>query len=181
MDGTIETGRLRLAEAGEDVLAEVLAMNEAVEEMTAPLDTARLSALIARASFAEARLDAEGRVAGFLIGFDDGAEYDSPNFAWFRARMERFAYIDRVVIAPWAQGAGIARALYADFAGAARERGLDRLVCEVNRVPPNHASDAFHAALGFVEVGQGVPIPGKLVRYLALMLQERAPVAGGTP
>jgi predicted GNAT superfamily acetyltransferase len=162
----MRTSRLRLAEAPEAVLAEVLALNEAVEELTAPLDAARLGALIAAAFFAEARLTEDGRVAGFLIGFDAAADCDSPNFAWFRARMDGFAYVDRVVIAPWAQGAGIARALYADIADAARARGLTQLVCEVNRVPPNPGSDAFHAALGFAELGQGVPLPGKLVRYL---------------
>jgi len=167
VETAIETRRVRLAEAGEEVLAEVLVLNEAVEELTAPLDAARLGVLIARAAFAEARLAPDGRVAGFLVGFDAEAGHDSPNFAWFRGRMDRFAYVDRVVIAPWAQERGVARALYADFAAAARARGLRLLVCEVNRVPPNPASDAFHAALGFREVGQGVPIPGKLVRYLA--------------
>ena len=170
--------RLALAEAPDTVLAEVLALNEAVEERTAPLDPARLSLLIARAAFAEARLDAAGRVAGFLIGFDAGSAHDSPNFAWFRARMDGFAYVDRVVIAPWATGTGLARALYADFAAAARARGLTRLVCEVNRVPANPESDAFHAALGFTEIGRAVPVPGKLVRYLALPLAPTQPAGG---
>jgi predicted GNAT superfamily acetyltransferase len=166
----MRTNRLHLAEAPEAALAEVLALNEAVEELTAPLDAARLAALVDAAFFAEARLDGDGRVAGFLIGFDAAARYDSPNFAWFRDRMDRFAYVDRVVIAPWAQGAGVARALYGDIAAAARARGLTHLVCEVNRVLPNPGSDAFHAALGFRELGQGVPLPGKLVRYLGLPL-----------
>ena len=170
----MHTTRLRLGAASEAALAEVLALNEAVEELTAPLDAARLAALVGRAFFAEARVTAEGHVAGFLIGFDPGADCDSPNFAWFHARMEGFAYVDRVVIAPWAQGAGIARALYADIAEVARADGLTRLVCEVNRVPPNPGSDAFHAALGFVEVGQGMPLAGKLVRYLALPLDAEA-------
>lgn len=169
MQPTIATSRLALAEADEAVLAEVLALNEAVEELTAPLDPARVAALIARAAFAEARL-ADGpegaRVAAFLIGFDHTADYDSPNFAWFRARLPSFAYVDRVVVAPWAAGLGLARGLYADFAAQAVARGLPELVCEVNRVPANPGSDAFHAALGFAEMGQGMPLAGKLVRYL---------------
>ena len=173
-----ETERLALAEAGEEVLAEVLALNEAVEEMTAPMDAARLAVLVARAGFAEARLAPDGRVAGFLIGFEAGSDHDSPNFAWFSERLEGFAYVDRVVIAQWARGSGVARALYEDFAAAARARGLTQLVCEVNRVPPNPASDAFHAALGFVPVGHGVPVPGKLVRYLARGLDRAEPDPG---
>lgn len=180
MQPTIATSRLALAEADEAVLAEVLALNEAVEELTAPLDPARLAALIARAAFAEARLaeapaGAGGglHVAAFLIGFDHAADYDSPNFAWFRVRLPRFAYVDRVVVAPWAAGLGLARGLYDDFAALARARGLSELVCEVNRVPANPGSDAFHAALGFTEMGQGVPLPGKLVRYLRKPLAQR--------
>lgn len=169
--------RVRLGSANEQVLAELLALNEAVEERTAPLDPARLGTLLARASFAEGRLDADGRLAGFLFGFDHDAEHDSPNFRWFKARFPRFAYIDRVIVAPSAQGSGVARALYADYAAHARARGIDRLVCEVNRVPPNPESDAFHAALGFTEIALGVPLPGKMVRYLELPLSPAGSAA----
>ncbi len=164
--------RLALAAAPEAVLAEVLALNEAVEERTAPLDPARLSTLIARASFAEALVDAQGRVAGFLLGFDQDATHDSPNFRWFSEHSEDFAYIDRVVVAPWAQGRGVARTLYADYAARARARGLLRMTCEVNRVPPNPESDAFHAALGFEELAQAIPLPGRMVRYLGRPLAD---------
>ena len=159
--------RQALGAAAEAVLAEVLALNEAVEERTAPLDPARLSTLISKASFAEARLDEDGRVAGFLLGFDHDASHDSPNFRWFIDHSDAFAYVDRVVVAPWAQGRGVARALYADYAAQAHARGLVRMTCEVNRVPPNPESDAFHAALGFEELAQAIPVPGRMVRYLS--------------
>ena len=46
--------------------------------------------------------------------------------------------------------------------------GHDRVVCEVNQNPPNPASDAFHAALGFVEVGTASVYDGsRTVRYLS--------------
>ena len=48
----------------------------------------------------------------------------------------------------------------------AREAGHTALVCEVNLEPPNPVSDAFHASLGFTELGRGSPTPGKVVRYL---------------
>ena len=163
----MDTTRVALASAPENVLAEVLALNEAVEERTAPLDVPRLASLVGQAVFAEARLDVEGEVAAFLIGFDQDARYDSPNFAWFRERYDSFAYVDRVVVAPWAQGRGVARALYADYAAQAHARGLQRMTCEVNRVPPNPESDAFHAALGFEELAQAIPVPGRMVRYLS--------------
>jgi hypothetical protein len=40
------------------------------------------------------------------------------------------------------------------------------VVCEVNADPPNPASDAFHAALGFAAVGSAANHGGgKTVRY----------------
>jgi predicted GNAT superfamily acetyltransferase len=104
----------------------------------------------------------------FLLALDQGASYDSPNFLWFRERYPRFVYIDRVVVAPAARGRGLARRLYEGLFEEARRAGHERLACEVNREPPNPASDAFHAALGFVEVGTARIHDGaKTVRYLA--------------
>lgn len=151
-----------LRHAAPELLQQALALNAAVSEMTSPLDLLRLAQLLAAASAAPMALS-EGRLAGFLIGFAPGADYDSPNFRWFRARLPRFAYVDRVVVAPDMRGQGIARRLYARFAALA---GPVPLVCEVNVEPPNPASDAFHARLGFVEIGRGSPAPGKVVRYL---------------
>ena len=66
---------------------------------------------------------------------------------------------------------GLARALYADAFAAARAAGAPVVCCEVNVDPPNPGSDAFHAALDFVEVGRAMLVERKkLVRYL-----ERAP------
>jgi hypothetical protein len=45
------------------------------------------------------------------------------------------------------------------------------VVCEVNSDPPNPASDAFHAAMEFSEVGRAAIHHGsKTVRYLARVL-----------
>lgn len=155
---------VELAQAPAALRAQALAANAAVAEMTSALDAAALEALLSAAAFAGAALDRDGRLAGFLIGFGPGAAYDSPNYRWFAAQFDRFAYVDRVVTRPAARGQGVARALYDAFAQAMP--GQERLVCEVNLVPPNPGSDAFHAALGFAELGRGAPAPGKLVRYL---------------
>jgi predicted GNAT superfamily acetyltransferase len=112
-----------------------------------------------------------GNFDAFLLAFDQDARYDSPNFIWFRARYPRFVYVDRVVVAPSARGRGCARRLYADLFEHAVRAGHDRVVCEVNKMPPNAASDAFHAALGFVEVGTASVHSGsRTVRYLSRTL-----------
>jgi uncharacterized protein len=33
-----------------------------------------------------------------MLAFDQDADYDSPNFLWFRERLARFVYADRVVV-----------------------------------------------------------------------------------
>jgi predicted GNAT superfamily acetyltransferase len=70
-----------------------------------------------------------------------------------------------------ARGHGFARRLYADLFARAGQAGHDIVVCEVNSDPPNPASDAFHAAQGFAEVGKAAIHQGsKTVRYLARAL-----------
>lgn len=150
-----------LRTAPEPLLHQALALNAEVQHWTSPLDLPRLRALLGWAAAAPAVV-AGDRLDGFLLGFGPGSAYDSPNYRWFDARLDRFAYVDRVIVAPPAQGQGLARRLYDAFAAQAP----GPLVCEVNSQPPNPGSDAFHARLGFVEMGQARLGPGKSVRYL---------------
>jgi hypothetical protein len=106
-------------------------------------------------------------VDALFIGLEQGADYESPNYRWFEARFDRFAYVDRIAVAGAMRGKGIARLLYEDFFHAARLRGHSRVCCEVNYDPPNPESDAFHAKMGFKEIGRAtLPDRGKSVRYL---------------
>jgi uncharacterized protein len=142
--------------------ATALALNNAHAVELSWLAPERFSALIQRAFLAR-RIGGEA----FLLAFEQDADYDSPNFLWFRARHARFVYVDRIVVAPHARGRGHAHRLYDDLFARARQAGHDQIVCEVNIHPPNLASDAFHAALGFREIGQAAIDDGrKTVRYL---------------
>ena len=142
----------------------LLALNNAHAQELSWLEAERLEYLISEAFLAR-RI---GRLDAFLLAFDQDARYDSPNFIWFRARYPRFVYVDRIVVAPSARGRGCARRLYDDLFEHAARAGNDRVVCEVNKTPPNPASDAFHAALGFVEVGSASVHGGsRTVRYLS--------------
>ena len=147
----------------------VLALNNAHAAELSWLDRDRLKLLLGQAFHAR-RI---GEVDGFLLAFDQGATYDSPNYLWFRQRYRRFVYVDRVVVAPAARGRGYAGRLYADLLFRAGQADHDIIVCEVNRDPPNPASDAFHAAQGFAEVGQATIHKGsKTVRYLARAVER---------
>lgn len=143
---------------------QALALNAAVVEKTSPLDAQELDALLAQALAAPCLCE-EGRLLGFLLALPEGAAYASANYAWFSLRLERFAYVDRVVIEAAARGRGLGRRLYAALAEAAGAAGREVMACEVNSLPPNPGSHAFHAALGFREVGRGTPAPGKEVVY----------------
>lgn len=146
--------------------AAVLALNDRHLVETGPLSPAELDRLLALAFFALAPRDAEGRLQGFVTALEQGADWPSLNYAWFAARHARFVYVDRIITAPEARGQGVARALYEAVFAAARAAGHDRVGAEVNVDPPNPASLAFHAALGFEPVAEA-PLPGgKRVRYL---------------
>lgn len=148
-------------------LGMALALNNAHAVELSFQTTETFGRLVDAAYFA--RWTASGEA--FLIAFDQDGDYASENFLWFKARLPRFVYVDRVVVAPACRGRGLAKRLYADLFAAARAGGHDRIVCEVNSDPPNPASDAFHATLGFVELGSAALVgKGKSVRYLGCSL-----------
>lgn len=145
----------------------VLALNNDHAAELSWLDAPELSRLIGEAFHAR-RI---GSLEAFLLTFDQDADYHSPNFLWFQQRYPRFVYIDRVVVANHARGKGLARTLYHDLFEAARMASHEIVACEVNAEPPNPASDAFHAVLGFNEVGAASIHDGKkTVRYFAKRL-----------
>jgi len=147
--------------AAEDEPAVLTLNNEHAAELSW-LEPERLSFLLGEAFYAR-RI---GVLEAFIMTFDQDARYDSPNFLWFRERYKRFVYVDRVVVAATARGRGHARRLYEDLFDHVRRAGQAIVTCEVNADPPNPASDAFHAALGFAEVGDAVIHGGKkAVRY----------------
>jgi hypothetical protein len=155
----------------------LLALNNEHARELSWLSPDRLTHLVGEALFARR----VGEVDAFLLAFDRDAEYDSPNFLWFRERYERFVYVDRIVVAPAARGRGLAHLLYRELFGEATRAGYSCVVCEVNSEPPNPASDAFHASLGFAEVGSASIHDGsKTVRYLLRRLDDQAALAGGS-
>lgn len=142
----------------------LLALNNAHAKALSWLEPDQFAHLVAQ-TFVARRI---GEADAFLLAVDQDADYDSPNFLWFRERYNRFVYVDRIVVAAHARGRGHARRLYLDLFEHALRAGHERVVCEVNAIPPNPASDAFHADLGFIQVGAGEIHDGdKTVRYLA--------------
>ena len=150
---------IAIRDVREHELDSVLALNNAAGPAILPLDAARLRRLFESAEYFRVA-ERDGTLAGFLIGFGSGADHDSSNFAWFRARYPDFFYIDRVVVASRRRGGGVGRALYADVQSYAELR-YPQLACEVFLQPGTDHALLFHGSFGFREVGQHVmPLKG---------------------
>ncbi len=150
----------------------LLALNNASARETSLLTAERFNQLVGTARVALFCPPA----AALLLAFEQSDAYDGRHFLWFRDRLDRFMYIDRVIVAEEHRRHGLGRMLYADAFRLAIHLGHTTIACEVNLEPPNPASDKFHAALGFEEVGRATIDNGaKAVRYLAATLKpERA-------
>jgi len=95
----------------------------------------------------------DGKVVGFMLALGPGQRYESLNYRWFSERYEDFVYVDRIAFASGFRGAGLGRRLYENIEGEYKGRA-SVITCEVNLLPPNPESLAFHKRLGFEEVGQ---------------------------
>lgn len=130
----------------------VLALNLEAEALMSPLDASRLAMLDRQSAYHRVACDGDAVVA-FLLALDHRADYDSPNYQWYRQRYPRFVYIDRVAVAASHRGHGLGGALYDDLFAFARDRGFDTVAAEFYIEPFNEASSRFHARYGFAEVG----------------------------
>ena len=126
--------------------------NEAVPHVT-PIDRPVLVEILDQACYVKAVLVGE-RPAGFLIALWPGRDYDSIHYRWFSEIYEAFLYVDRVAIVEGSTRSGLGRALYADLEDFARAHGAPRIALEVNSLPPNPRSMAFHERIGFLPVGE---------------------------
>jgi uncharacterized protein len=148
-------------------IANILALSALHEAETSALTHDSLSIMLGNAfHYATARAG----VDGYLISFDQDANYHGINFLWFKSRYLRFVYIDRVVVAANARGKGIARSFYDELIRLARAANHEYIMCEINTFPPNDGSMAFHRAMGFTEVGKAEIGRQKTVSYQALAL-----------
>ncbi len=155
----VPTPRLR-AITDDDVVA-VLDLNHRHVELLSPLDAPRLLQLRGWAQRADV-IDLDGEVAGFVVTFAPGSDYDSDNYRWFAQRYDDFSYLDRVVVDAPFRRRGLARFVYDQL----EARAGARMLLEVNVDPPNEPSLAFHRGRGYVEVGRAGD-PGHVVALMA--------------
>ncbi|MBC7725250.1 MAG: GNAT family N-acetyltransferase [Burkholderiaceae bacterium] len=117
--------------------------------------------------------DVDGALVGFLIAFEPGSDYASENYRFFQDRGTDSLYVDRIVVDEEQRGRGIGQRLYDRVFQLARTAGRAEVTCEVNVDPPNPGSLAFHARLGFIEVGRQ-STKGGTVRVALLVASARS-------
>ena len=131
----------------------ILRINEENVSVLSPMDEAGLRRFDAM-SECFLMAEANGERAGFLIALREGCEaYESENYRWFSRHYPQFLYIDRIVIDAPFRGQGIGRSLYEQVFARARDTAVPFVTAEVDTVPYNAESLAFHGAVGFREVG----------------------------
>lgn len=140
----------------------IVALNDAVVAVTSPMDSARFHALYELAAFCDV-IERKGNVVGFILAMQHGAAYANGNFGWFSDRLNRFVYVDRIVIGAAARGLGLGRMAYDHLAQSALARDCLMIAAEIDLVPPNPGSMEFHRKYGFVQIGQRPLDSGKIV------------------
>lgn len=163
-------------------LDSVLHMNEESVHFLAPMDADRLQQM--QLWGAQVRIaEYDGSIAGFLITFADGSDYDSVNYRWFAGHLKRFVYIDRIVIDQSFRGQGVGQQIYQllknDGSAAINNNGEKSsdagaaelwLAAEIDIKPRNDYSLNFHQKQGFVEVASQSVGQGKQVSLQVLAI-----------
>lgn len=142
----------------------VLELNEHFVHFLAPMDEAKLLAIVELTTWAKV-VEIDGDVAAFAWAIPATGAYWSPFHAWFRERYDEFLYLDRVVVGEHAHRRGFGAMLYNDLERHARDGGHERVTLEVDIEPHNEGSLAFHTGRGYEPVGEVDCRPdGPLVR-----------------
>ena len=162
-------GRNTLRDVRGGDIAAVRILNECAVPHVNRIDAGTFAGFMDRAAYFRVA-SVGGEIAAFMVGFCPGADYASPNYRWFCENYADFVYIDRIVVASDFRRRGLGMRLYEDIERFAHGRAR-LLGCEVNRVPANPGSFAFHQRFGFSQVATqetdgGAKTVGLMVKWI---------------
>lgn len=138
--------------------AAVLVLNNASTPHMNALSAEELEQIVAMSNHFTVAEDSQG-ILGALLCLPQGTAYWSAHYQWFEERYDTFTYVDRVMVAERAKRRGVGRALYDDM----HHQVQTRIALEVNIIPPNPVSIAFHEAMGYLAVGELIRTPREKV------------------
>ncbi|HEY9498802.1 MAG TPA: GNAT family N-acetyltransferase [Terrimesophilobacter sp.] len=144
----------------------IMALNNAATPAVPVMTDQEMTALLDASDFGFAAVTPT-ELLGFVVGFRPGSDYASVNYRYFEDRGTDHLYIDRIVVDETARGMRVGQTLYNRVFRLAIAEGRAEITCEVNVEPPNPGSLAFHARLGFSEVGRQPTDHGKTVALFA--------------
>jgi predicted GNAT superfamily acetyltransferase len=159
--------QLKIRNVEERDLEAVLDLNEAVVPHVNSVNLEKMSGFAEHADYFRVA-DDNGTIVAMLIGYLPNSAYESLFYRWFCDTYPLFAYIDRVAVKADLRRAGLAAQMYENFENHFRT-SVPLLACEVNIIPENPASLAFHARMGFQQVEHAVVTPD--VREVSRMIK----------
>ncbi len=161
--------KLEFLVAGQCHYEDILELNEELVHYLAPMDKAHMLELESYASLFHV-VKCDGKMAAFIICLEEGTAYDNENYKYFESHYDSFLYIDRIVIKPEFHRRGIGNFIYDKVFEYAKTAGKPRLTGEIDILPENPVSLAFHKTLGFEEVAKLSVYNGK--KQVSLQVAE---------
>lgn len=148
----------------------ILTINHDCVPAVCALDTNELARLLSMNCIGFVAED-HHNVEGYLLAFRKNEAYDGEEFDYFKSHIaEDFLYIDQIAIAQTARRKGVGIKLYDAASHWAKKHGMQKLCCEVNLLPPNPQSVAFHTTIGFGSIGELSVSDGRNVTLLVKKL-----------
>lgn len=141
---------------------DIVALNDVFVAVTSPMDAARFQHLFDVSSLCIVA-ENDGKIVGFVLAMTQGDAYENGNFQWFNDRLNRYVYIDRIVVSEDGRGHGVGSQLYAYVFDWAQQQDLLQIAAEMDLIPSNEGSLKFHQKRGFVALGSRVLDNGKTV------------------
>lgn len=112
-------------------------------------------------------------LVGYLLAFPSDTPYDGEEFiSLTNTSPGPFIYIDQVAVSTDVRRTGAASRLYQATELAAQRRGIQVISCEVNLLPPNPGSLAFHRSKGFFQTGVMETQDGRTVALMSKQLKS---------